>query len=135
MMKKKKTIRCRVIMDKGKKVLVVEDDILTSYWIVSELNKIGYYTYEPVTSGESAIESAIKNKPDFILMDVWLEGKINGIEAAEKILSSCDTSIIFMSGYPEEAFIKLNKKVKYRSYLHKPLQAYDLEDALQNAGG
>jgi len=121
-------------MDNGKRILVVEDDVLTSYWIITELNKIGYYTYEPVTTGAGAIESAVLNKPDFILMDVWLEGKINGIDAAEKILSSCDTSIIFMSGYPEEAFAKMNKNVKYASFLHKPLQSYDLEEALQNAG-
>jgi len=118
-------------MDKKKRILVVEDDMLTAYWLTSELTNMGYYTYESVTTGESAVEFAVLNKPDFILMDIWLSGKLNGIEAAEKILSSCNTYIIFMSGYPESTFLEMNKKINFEAYLTKPLQIYDLENTLQ----
>lgn len=114
-----------------KRILVVEDDTLTAYWLVIELKKMGFFTYDPVTTGECAIEIALSNKPDYILMDVWLAGRINGIDAAKEILACYDVSIIFMSGYSIEDFISRIENVNYSGYLNKPLQIFDLEKVLR----
>jgi CheY-like chemotaxis protein len=118
-------------MNDKKRILIVEDDALTAFWIMTVLRDLGYYTFEPVDSGEKAIEDAAIHNPDFIIMDIWLAGTLNGIETAEKILSTCKTSIIFISGYPEDDFTTQCKQVSYTAFLNKPLEIYDLEKVLK----
>jgi len=112
------------------KILVVEDDKVTAYLILTLLKRLGHHVYEPVTTGESAIEFAVFYKPDIILMDIWLAGEINGFDAASEILTYLDTSIIFISGYPECDLIKQSKKINYFAFLKKPLEADELEKVL-----
>jgi len=110
-----------------KRILVVEDDRLTSYLIITLLKRLGHHIYEPVRTGKDAIESAIINRPDFIFMDIWLEGELNGYDAAAEILTYYDTSIVFISGYPENDIINQSKKINYFAFLKKPLEFNEIE--------
>ncbi len=118
-------------MDLKQKILVVEDDRLTSCLILTLLKRMGHHVYEPVTTGEKAIESAVQNNPDVVLMDIWLEGDLNGYEAAEKILTLCETTIIFISGLSENDVIFNSRKVNYFAFLKKPLEEYELGEVLR----
>lgn len=115
-------------MDKNQTILIVEDDALTAFWISTVLQRMGYEIYGPVASGEQAIESAINYKPDYIIMDIWLAGTINGIEAAKEILSVINASVIFISGYTENGLIKQISRVNHAAFLKKPLDPVDLEN-------
>jgi len=117
-------------MNNNKSILIVEDDALTAYWLGTVLQKLGYNTIESVLDGESAVESACLHKPDLVIMDVWLSGTLNGVESAALIQDACNSSVIFISGYPESDLIPLNSRVKYLAYLKKPFEGYDLEEAL-----
>lgn len=114
-----------------KKILIVEDDTLTAFWIKTVLLELGYDAYDPVDSGEIAVETAIAVKPDFIFMDIWLSGSMNGIEAAAEILTRIETSIIFISGYSESELLSRCGQIKYSAFLQKPLVVYDIENVLK----
>ncbi len=118
-------------MEERKKILIVEDDALTAFWIMTVIQNLGHDTVEPVDTGEIAVETALAYKPDLIFMDIWLSGNINGIETAKLILSRFDTSIIFISGYPESDFSTLRDQINYTAFLKKPLDVYDIENALK----
>jgi two-component system, OmpR family, KDP operon response regulator KdpE len=76
-------------------ILVVDDEPQIRRVLRSTLSFRGYVITEAV-SGEEALESARKAKPDLILMDVNLPG-MSGIEACREIRSWSDVPIIILT--------------------------------------
>ena len=73
---------------KKTKILIVEDQLIIAEDIQLILEKLGYAVSSIVHSGKEAIKKAKEDSPDLILMDIILQNKMDGIEAAEKIYSS-----------------------------------------------
>ena len=71
----------------NKKILIVEDESIIAEDISDSLISLGYSITDIVYSGEEAILSAAAFRPDLVLMDVNLQGEIDGITAAEEIRS------------------------------------------------
>ena len=117
-------------MARKKKILIVEDEAIFATSIQRVLIKSGYEVSEPVSTGEEAVERAKEETPDLVIMDVMLEGKIDGIEAAMNIRSLNDIPIVFISGYQEEKLLKRAKSVASSIYLIKPITPQDLELAI-----
>ena len=86
-------------MEKKIIIMLVEDEVLIAQSMSLELEIAGYEMCKFIAYGEDAIETAKREEPDVILMDIHLTGKMDGIEAAKKILEINDIPIIFVSGY------------------------------------
>ena len=86
-------------MNNQKSILIVEDEVMLSAWLKIQLEDEGYEVCGSFTTGEEAVEFVKETKPDVILMDINLVGKIDGIEAAEVITEKSNIPIIFMTGY------------------------------------
>jgi DNA-binding LytR/AlgR family response regulator len=114
-------------------ILVVEDEIIVSKDIQNSLKKLGYTIVGSAASGEKAIEVAIAEKPDLILMDIMLKGEMNGIEAAEKIKESMNIPIIFLTAYAEDSTLSKAKLVEPYGYILKPFKEIDLKTAIEVA--
>ena len=71
-------------------ILVVEDEAVVAMAIKSTLENWGYTVIATVNTGEKAINKAATEKPDLILMDVQLQGDMDGIEAASRLRSDSD---------------------------------------------
>ena len=82
-----------------KRILVVEDDYMISEGIKTRLDMLDYIVIGPVASGEKAISAAKKEKPDLVLMDIMLNGEIDGIQAAENIRENCDIPIVYLTAF------------------------------------
>jgi CheY-like chemotaxis protein len=72
---------------KNTQILVVEDSKLLSNMIQKSLKRLGYDVSGAVTSGEEGIKLVEYKRPDLVLMDIMLEGEMDGIETADKIRS------------------------------------------------
>ena len=107
-------------------IMIVEDEAITAMMICSELQLKGYNVSQPAASGEEAILRAKDEKPDLIIMDVGLGGEIDGISAAEDIVSNIRTRLVFMTGYSSETFIERGKKLDPVAFLTKPLMMREL---------
>ena len=99
----------------GIRIMIVEDEIAVSQGIQMTLRNLGYQVSAAVTSGKEAIKKAEEKKPDLVLMDIALKGKMDGIEAAGRIRSSLNIPIIFLTAYTddkklEKGFSKKNLK-------------------------
>jgi len=68
---------------KQKRILIVEDERVVAEDIRLTLESLGYAVSAIVSSAEEAVAHAAKDKPDLVLMDIVLQGKMNGIEAAD----------------------------------------------------
>ena len=99
----------------------------------SVLTRSGYDVCELVSTGEKAVERVKQEKPDLVVLDVILNGRINGIEAALQIRSGSDIPILFITGYEEGKLIERVKSVKSSTYLIKPITPKALESAITQA--
>ena len=64
-------------MSEKKTILIVEDETLIALDIEQHLNILGYTVDAIVNTGEKAIEKAKETRPDIVMMDITLKGKVN----------------------------------------------------------
>jgi PAS domain S-box-containing protein len=114
-------------------ILVVEDESIVAMDIKSTLEGMGYSVPAVVNSGEKAIIAATEQKPDIILMDIQLEGKMDGIEAASRIRSDSSIPIIFLTASAEKDKLERAKLTLPFGYLLKPIQDRDLKVTIEMA--
>ncbi|MCC5915295.1 MAG: response regulator [Balneolaceae bacterium] len=111
-----------------KKILIVEDDLIIALSTEKMVEKIGHDVIDRVTTGEQAIDVALKEKPDLILMDIRLAGKLDGIDATKKIKSEMDDiKIVYLTGNTDPAYRERANGTGYEAYLIKPITYKDLE--------
>ena len=116
-----------------KQILIVEDEVIVGMDIQRRLKNLGYIVPVVVSSGEEAINKAKENNPDLILMDIDLNSKMDGIEAAFKIHTFCDIPIIYLTAYSDEkTFEKAQINVPY-AYIVKPFRDRELQITLEIA--
>lgn len=115
------------------KVLIAEDEVVLAMGIEKALRSFGYKVVGKVTRGENAIMMAIDKKPDIILMDIQLEGKIDGIEAAKEIHKSIDSPIIFLTAFHDEETFKKAIEANPYGYLGKPFRPDDIRTTIETA--
>ncbi|HOJ96959.1 MAG TPA: response regulator [Methanospirillum sp.] len=109
------------------KVLIVEDEFLTGADIRSKLIKMGCQVMKVVDSGEAAIDAVQAEKPDLILMDITLSGKMTGIEAAQIIQSKDDIPVIYLTAHTDKTTISKAKETSPFGYLIKPFDERSLQ--------
>lgn len=113
------------------KILMVEDDMIIAADISMQLTKLGYEVVGINTRGEDAIHSIENNRPDIILMDIILSGKINGIEAAQIILEKFQVPVIFLTSNSDDATFQQAISAKPYAFISKPFHKSDLERTLK----
>ncbi|MCU0629809.1 MAG: PAS domain S-box protein [Methanoregulaceae archaeon] len=117
----------------AEKILIVEDDALISANLEQVLTSLGYIALPPVSSGEEAMQQAISLQPDVILMDIQLAGRMNGIQAAEKIHEVSDIPVIYTTAYADDERLRHAELTGPYGYLVKPVQNRELNATLRMA--
>lgn len=115
---------------KNKTVMIVEDDLILNLLYESYLEKLGYFAEGELVYGKTAIEVAKRIKPDLILMDISLEGDMDGIEAMLEIRKFSDVPVIYITGNSDPYHIQRAKETNYIDYLVKPIEFNDLRDSI-----
>lgn len=107
------------------RVLIVEDERIIAMSTSVNLRRMGCEIVDMVPSGAEAIAKAMEMNPDVVLMDIMLEGGMDGIEAAEHIRqSSPETAIIFCTAYTDQGTRSRAKAAGPKAFLGKPVD-YD----------
>lgn len=114
-----------------KTVMIVEDDLILNLLYESYLEKLGYDAEGELVYGKTAIEVARKIKPDLILMDISLEGEIDGIEAMIEIRKFSDVPVIYITGNSDPYHVQRAKETGYVDYLVKPIEFNDLKNSIE----
>lgn len=108
------------------KILIVEDEMIISMEIRETLERLGYEVSGQVISGEEAIKKTEETTPDLILMDIRLQGKIDGIEAARVIKRRYDIPIIFLTAHSDRTTLERAISISPSGYLIKPFKDREL---------
>ncbi len=114
-------------------ILIVEDEAIIAKEIKASLENMGYAVTSIVKSGKEAVEKAKQEHPDIILMDIKLEGEMDGIESSELVQNSLDIPVIFLTAYADEEKLDRAKLTLPFGYVLKPFRDRDLRVTIEMA--
>lgn len=114
-------------------ILVVEDEPVNATYIAHQLTKLGYSILAAVGSGREAVQISQEKRPDLVLMDVGLEGEMDGVEAATLIHEKTGIPVVFLTGSSDESTIDRARSTEAFGYLYKPLQEREARSTLELA--
>lgn len=118
---------------KSRKVLIVEDEMIIAMLIERMVIDLGHEVIGKVPTGEEAVEMALKENPDLILMDIRLKGELNGIEAMCEIQKKITVAVIYISGNSDFAHQQKIESTDYIDFLSKPITQSDLSKSFSIA--
>ena len=114
-------------------IMLVEDERIVALDLASTLEELGYTVAASVSTGEAAVKQALKLRPNLVLMDIRLAGKIDGIEAAEQIRKEIDVPVIYLTAHSDEPTLARAKNTGPLAYLVKPFKSLELHCAIEIA--
>jgi CheY-like chemotaxis protein len=115
----------------AKKVLIVEDDMILSMVNKKYIEIIGHKVVQCVRTGLDAIEAAKKHQPDVILMDIRIEGDMDGIEAMQEIRKFSQTNVIYLTGNSDPSTKQRAEQTNMLAFCIKPVSIDDLKAVLE----
>jgi DNA-binding LytR/AlgR family response regulator len=107
-------------------ILIVEDEPLIADDISFTLQDIGYNIAGICMSAIDALKILDEAEVDLILMDINIEGDIDGIELATKVKNDYGVPFIYLTSYSDHSTLEKAKKTKPLAYLVKPINEKDL---------
>ncbi len=118
-------------LPQNRRILIVEDEEGIAIHLNFLLMRMNYTPLPAVASGEDAIHQAGEQRPDLVLMDVNLAGRMDGMEAARNIRDQYDIPSVFLSAISPEQTILHSKDNQPYAYLVKPVKEPDLRAAIE----
>lgn len=113
------------------RILVVEDESIVALDIQERLESMGYDVPATVASGEKAIEQAALLRPDLVLMDIQLQGRMDGIEAADHIRRQFGIPVIYLTANADHPTVQRAKFTEPFAYVIKPFEERELHTTIE----
>jgi len=113
-------------MSKQPKILIVEDEKIIAWEIQDTLISFGYDVPAIVSSGQIAMAKVAELLPDLVIMDVELEGDMDGVETAEQISTLFHTPIVYLTAHTDPLTFQRATKTAPYGYIVKPYDEQDL---------
>jgi len=115
------------------KIMIVEDEVIVGKELKVSVEAMGYTVNAVVKTGEDAVEKAVQDRPNLILMDIQLKGQLDGIKAAKIIRSSVDIPVVFLTAHADKEKIRRAKLTMPFGYIIKPFHEKDLKITIEMA--
>jgi two-component system, sensor histidine kinase and response regulator len=115
------------------RVMVVEDERVVALNIKRRLISLGYEVPASASSGRQALEAMNAVRPDIVLMDIHIEGSMDGIETAALIPEQLHIPVIYLTAYSGDDTLERAKETKPYGYLLKPFSERELHATIQMA--
>ncbi len=117
------------------RIPIAEDETVISMQLESCLTSMGYDVVGVTSSGEEAIDMARDLRPDLLMTDIIMPGRLDGIEAAKVIKAELGIPVIFITAHKDEKLVERAKEVKPLDYIMKPLNSMKISAALEDLIG
>ena len=116
-----------------RKIMIVEDERIIARDLTRQLTDLGYDVVAAAYSGEEAVAKVGEFHPDLVLMDIVLAGKMDGIEAAEKITALFGTPVVYLTAYADDKTFGRAKLTGPSGYILKPVEKKQLQVTIELA--
>lgn len=114
-------------------ILIVEDDFIVGKVIEKNLLDLGYTVSGLVATGRDALTKVASERPDLVLMDIRLQGDMDGIEASGKILASFNIPVVFLTAFSDKQTFDRALSTAPYGYIVKPFSASTLSATIKVA--
>ncbi len=118
---------------KSIKILVVEDQPSVSEYIQTELENAGYISVVTENCCDHVVSTFQATRPDVVLMDIYLGGKVDGIQFSKQIKEIHDVPVIYISAHSDTRTVEKAIGTSPDGYLVKPFDRHDLYTAIETA--
>ncbi len=108
------------------RVLIVEDCHIQSTVVKKMLESENYTVTAVCRSSQEALESVKIEQPDIILMDIYIEGEVNGVETMKKIRESYPIPVIFITALTKSDLHEEASSMSASRLLAKPISKGEL---------
>jgi len=108
------------------RVMIVEDEAITAMATGAMLKRLGHEVSASVSSGEAALEAFRRRRPDLILMDIRLDGQLDGIETVKILRKSDDVPVAYVTAYVDDQTRSRAAETRPLAFVAKPLDEIDL---------
>ncbi len=115
------------------KILLVEDEAIVAMDMELILKENGYAVCGTADNGADAIALARSKKPDLILMDIVIKGKMDGVDTAKWISHGLNIPVIYLTAYNDAHTVDRATRTGPYGYLTKPFQAKEIRAAIEVA--
>jgi CheY-like chemotaxis protein len=121
-------------MDQKPSVLIVEDERIIAMDLKFKLSRLGFCVKAAVPSGEKALDFLSQSRPDLILMDIMLEGQLDGVETTKQIFRQHGgIPVIYVTAFTDTATYDRALETRPHAFLSKPVDMEDLQAAVKTA--
>lgn len=114
------------------KILIVEDEAIVAMDLQQRLEQLGYSVVGTAMGGAKALELSGLLEPELVLMDIRLQGGMDGIEAATEIRRRFDLPVLYLTAHSDEATLNRAKLTEPFGYLLKPIESRELQVAIEH---
>jgi CheY-like chemotaxis protein len=119
-------------MDPPARIVIVEDESMTALHLAKRLRSLGYQVVALASSGPRAIEHALARRPHVVLMDIHLQGGMDGIDAARHIQAAAPIPVVYMSAHADAATVeRFQATTQAAGFVPKPIHLPTLHATLQ----
>ena len=108
------------------RILIVEDKRIVALHLRQQLTRLGYTVVGAATSGHQALLLITDQRPDIVLMDIHIEGDLDGIATANLIPAALHLPVVYLTAHSEEATLERARATKPYGYLLKPFSEREL---------
>lgn len=115
------------------KILIVEDETIVAWDIKETLERLGHAVVDLAVSGAEAIRSATTDRPDLVLMDIRLEGEMDGITAGDEIYRRLKIPVVYLTAHADEFTLERATKTEPFGYIVKPFESPSLQSTIEVA--
>jgi CheY-like chemotaxis protein len=117
----------------GERILLVEDDDVIARIEDWRLKNLGYTVCGRATTGAEAMELVVNAKPDLVLMDINIQGDVDGIETAGMIKKGFNIPVVYVTSHSDGPTLERAKETHPDGFIVKPFDDQDLRVAIQLA--
>lgn len=112
------------------KILIIEDEAIISFGYRLQLEQMGLEVIGTARSSDEALELLARDRPDVIIMDVYIKGDLNGLELARRIHETDPIPVIFLTASTKPEIVEGIRALKGCHYLLKPIDTDSLSGLL-----
>jgi two-component system cell cycle sensor histidine kinase/response regulator CckA len=118
-------------MSAPQRILIVEDNRTMARDLEARVTRLGFAVAGVTPSGEQAIALAERERPDLVLMDIRLQGEMDGIAAADHVRAKLHLPVVFLTAHADDATLRAASVTEAFGYIIKPAQDRELRIVIE----